>query len=166
MLCIATKIHQLDFSKLMEIYIEGNQENGALLCRDMSPNQQLLQAEQAFYQYLTGSYFQTQGAMYAIWTEQGQYISALRLEPFLDGLLLEALETAPAFRRQGYGMKLIQAVQKAYPQKIYSHVSKRNIPSLRIHEKCGFCRVLDYARYIDGSVSQTAVTLCYSGGVF
>ena len=101
------------------------------------------------------------GAVYALWVEDGRYRSALRLEPYEDGLLLEALETAPKYRRQGYAEKLMRAVQEAFPQKIYSHVSKRNKASLAIHEKCGFRQVLDYARYIDGSVAHNAITLCY-----
>ncbi|MBE6948127.1 MAG: GNAT family N-acetyltransferase [Ruminococcaceae bacterium] len=161
MLFLASKLHQLDFGKLMEVYVEGNQENGALMCPELSEQVQLLQAEQAFYQYLAESFFPTKGAVYAIWEEQGVYISALRLEPYEDGLLLAALETAPSFRRQGYAAQLVRAVQKTFPQKIYSHVSKENRPSLAVHRKCGFSQILEYARYIDGSVSRNAVTLCY-----
>lgn len=121
----------------------------------------MLRAEQAFYQYLAEGFFSVPGAVYAIWQEQGVYISALRLEPYEDGLLLEALETAPAQRRQGYAERLIRAVQGEFPQKIYSHVSKKNLPSLAVHKKCGFRQVLDYAKYIDGSVARNAVTLVY-----
>jgi L-amino acid N-acyltransferase YncA len=39
-------------------------------------------------------------------------------------------------------------------------VSKKNTASLAVHEKCGFVQVLDYAKYIDGSVARNAVTLC------
>lgn len=161
MLYLADKLNQLNFAQLMEVYIEGNEENGALFYQQLPKNQQILQAEQAFYQYLAEGFFTVPGAVYAIWEENGVYISALRLEPYEDGLLLEALETAPVFRRQGYAEKLIRAVQAEFPQRIYSHVSKKNAPSLAIHEKCGFCRVLDYARYIDGSVARNAVTLRY-----
>ena len=101
------------------------------------------------------------GSVYAIWVEKDVYVSALRLEPYEDGLLLEALETAPAYRRKGYAEKLMRAVQMEFPQKIYSHVSKKNTASLAVHKKCGFRQVLDYAKYIDGSVVRNAVTLCY-----
>ena len=161
MLYLAAKLRQLDFSKLMEVYQESNQENGALLCPDASENLQILQAEQAFYQYLSESFFRTAGAVYAIWEEDGIYISALRLEPYEDGLLLEALETAPAYRKKGYAARLIHAVQEVYSEKIYSHVSKRNGPSLRTHEKCSFRIIADCAKYIDGSVARNAYTLCY-----
>ena len=161
MLYLATKLHQLNFSKLMAVYEEGNRENGALLCPEASENLQILRSEQAFYQYLSESFFTTTGAVYAIWEENGAYISALRLEPYEDGLLLEALETAPAHRQKGYAASLICSVQEAYPVKIYSHVSKQNKASLGVHEKCGFRIVADCAKYIDGSVARNAYTLCY-----
>ena len=63
-------------------------------------------------------------------------------------------------QEKGYAEKLIRAVQAQFSEKIYSHVSKKNAASLAVHEKCGFRQVLDYAKYIDGSVSRTAVTLC------
>ena len=78
-----------------------------------------------------------------------------------DGLLLEALETAPACRRHGYAAALVRAVMEVYGEKkIYSHVSKRNTPSLRVHEKCGFRRIAEHAVYADGSVMQNHVTFC------
>ena len=36
--------------------------------------------------------------------------------------------------------------------RIYSHVEKNNLPSIALHEKCGFVRHLDYGRMLDGSV--------------
>ena len=161
MLILATKLYELSFTGLMAVYEEGNRENGALMYPDQPENRQVLNAEQSFYQYLKESFFPTKGAVYAIWEEEGVYISALRLEPYEDGLLLEALETIPTYRRQGYATRLIQEVQRVFPQKIYSHVSKSNVASLAIHEKCGFSRMLDHARYIDGSVARNAITLCY-----
>lgn len=161
MLYLATKLRKLDFSALMSVYEEGNRENGALLHPQLPEGQQLLWAEQSFYQYLSEVFFLTAGAVYAVWVENGSYVSALRLEPYEDGFLLEALETAPAYRRKGYAEKLLRAVQAEFPQKIYSHVSKRNTPSLAVHKKCGFRQVLDYAKYIDGSVVRNAITLCY-----
>ena len=161
MLVLADKLNKLNFAQLMEVYAEGNEENGEDMWPELNREQRLLRAEQAFYQYLSEVFFPVPSAVYAIWEENGKYVSALRLEPYEDGLLLEALETAPQYRRRGYGEKLIRAVQDAFPQKIYSHVSKRNVPSLAIHKKCGFQQVLDYAKYIDGSVARNAVTLQY-----
>ena len=161
MLSIVSKISQLDFSALMEIYEEGNRENGAELWPELPEGLQMLNAEQAFHQYLRECFFVTPDAVYCIWQDKGKYVSALRLEPYQDGLLLEALETVPCCRHKGYASALIMAVLECFDgQKIYSHVSKRNTASLRTHEKCGFCRVADHAVYADGSVMQNHVTFC------
>ena len=162
MLILAQSIRDLSFSKLMGVYIEGNLENAEEFYPDLPEGQKLMQAEQDFYQYLNEVFFRTSGAVYAIWEEQGSYVSALRLEPYRDGRLLEALETAPSRRRQGYGVQLIKAVQDQFSnQRIYSHVGKKNAASLQVHEKCGFRRISEHAAYIDGSVNQRACTLCW-----
>lgn len=161
MLYLADKLHKLDFGKLMAVYEEGNRENGAYFWPELSEGQQLLRAEEDFYQYLQEVFFPVEGAVYAVWQENGAYMSALRLEPYEDGLLLEGLETAPAQRRKGYAESLIRAVLEAIPGRIYSHVSKKNTPSLSIHQKCGFTQVLDYAKEIDGSVTHSAITFRY-----
>lgn len=158
---LAYKFHQLNFAKLMEVYAEGNKENGRLCFAELSESEQLLRVEQSFYQYLSESFFHTDGAVYAIWEEKGNYCSVLRLEPYQDGLLLEALETAPDSRRKGYATALLLAVREKFPGKIYSHVHRQNAASLAVHRSCGFVQILDYARYIDGSVARNAVTLLW-----
>lgn len=160
MLYLAGKCSQLMMSKLMEVYEEGNRENAAQFWPELSENEQILRAEQEFCQYLQEVFFKAEGAYYAVWQENGRYISALRLEPYEDGLLLEALETRPDCRGKGYATMLMQAVLAQETRKIYSHVSRNNTVSLRIHEKCGFQKIRNDARYIDGSVSRHAVTLC------
>lgn len=160
MLYIATKMQELNFSQLMAVYEEGNRENGERLFSQFSTEEQIFLVEQSVYQYLKEYFFAQKGAVCAVWIANECYVSALRLEPYEDGLLLEALETAPTQRRKGYAEKLIRAVVEQFPQKIYSHVSKKNTASLMVHQKCGFVQVLDYAKYIDGSVARNAVTLC------
>ena len=109
MLQIIRSMSQLDFSGMMALYEEGNLENAADLYPHLPQGQGLAQAEQDFYQYLRECFFKTPGAYYAVWAENGQYRSALRMEPYKDGMLLAALETHPDFRRRGYGEKLIRA---------------------------------------------------------
>ena len=159
MLRLARKCSELIFSNLMEVYEEGNRENGAQHWPGLFGNEQILRAEQEFYRYLE-DFFRTKGAYYAVWEENGRYLSALRLEPYEDGLLLEALETRPDCRKKGHACALIQAVVEQEKQKIYSHVDKSNAASLRVHEKCGFRKISDHAVYLDGSASAGAVTLC------
>lgn len=162
MLIVARKLRELSFGKLMEVYQEGNLENGQIHYPDEQEDRQIALAEQDFYQYLHQVFFRTDGAVYFIWEEHGKYVSALRLEPYRDGLLLAALETHPQMRRKGYAAKLILEVMTyAKELSIYSHVSKKNIASLRTHEKCGFERIMEYAVYADGSVNDKSYTFCY-----
>lgn len=146
----------------MEVYAQGNLENGQANWPEESEMRQIALAEQGFYQYLQQVFFRTPGARYLIWDENGHYVSALRLEPYRDGLLLEALETAPRHRQKGYAVKLMAAaLQYAGNVRIYSHVGKKNTASLRTHEKCGFHVISDYAVYADGSVDERCFTLLY-----
>lgn len=159
MLLIARSINDFPFSELMRIYIEGNRENASEFYSECSEGEGLLRAEQDFYHYLHDVFFQTEGAFYCMWQEEDRLVSALRIEPYRDSVLLEALETAPEDRRHGYAECLIRAVSaQLNGTVIYSHVSKRNIPSLRVHENCGFSRILEYASYIDGSVNEYCCT--------
>lgn len=163
MLTTYSSMHGLPFAQLMEIYREGNRENGAILAPFDTEARQLQLAEQDFYEYLSGTFFEIPGAWYAIWWENGKAVSALRLEPYQDGLLLEALETMPEERGRGYGASLIRAVQEQLMQQghicLYSHVNKRNQPSLRVHARCGFQIIADHAVYVDGSVNSRTYTL-------
>lgn len=160
MLFVAHSLKELDFRRLMEIYLEGNRENGAFFHPEAPKGQQQLLAEQEFYRYLRESFFQTPGAVCCVWQEEGRYLSALRLEPYRDGMLLEALETAPDCRGKGYATTLIREALALRQEKIYSHISRKNAASIRVHEKCGFRKILDHAVYIDGSVSANADTYC------
>ena len=162
MLVVIHSMRELNFGQLMAVYEESNRKNGKEFWPEQPEGQQILRAEQDFYQYLWESFFHAKGSFYAIWSEKGQYVSALRLEPYQDGLLLEALETAPEYRCKGYASTLIRAVQELPEiEKIYAHVHKKNTPSLHTHESCGFQRVLEHAVYIDGSVRTNSSTLCY-----
>lgn len=166
MLLIATKMYELNFSQLMEVYYGSNQENGAYFFPEESPGRALILAEQKFREYLQEDFFAHIGAAYYIWQEDGQYVSALRLEPYEGGVLLQALETKPDSRAMGYAGKLIRETLRTLPggTKVYSHVSKRNAASLAVHCACGFRQMLDYAVEIDGTVTRKCVTLlCVCG---
>lgn len=166
MLIIARSIVELRFDDLMEIYIEGNREHGAELWPEKTLEEQMTLSKQDFRSYLEENFFSKSDAVYAIWETEGRYVSALRLEPNRDGLLLEALETAPEQRRKGYASALIRAVQGLLREqgtfKLYSHVSKQNTASMATHERCGFRRFLDHAVRVDGSVNPNAYTMCYT----
>lgn len=162
MLIVATCMHQLRFGQLMEVYAESNRENGEDFFPDCTPQDQIIRAEQEYYTYLADCFFQEKDAAYYIWSVDGQYVSALRLEPYQDGMLLEALETHPEHRGRGYATALVQAVlqQTMYP-KIYVHISRKNAPSIAVHTSCGFRKILSFARYADGSVLYSSDTYLY-----
>lgn len=129
----------LPFTEMMDIYIEGNVENGEYFFPEKPKAQQLQLAIQKFRDYLEDDFFPRENAFCALWMEDGQYVSALRLKPWEDGLLLEALETRPDQRKRGCAVKLINAVlREISSQKVYAHVSKSNAASLRTLQKCGF----------------------------
>ena len=96
----------------MEIYEESNSLNGQEKYPLESTYAQVQEAEQDFYQYLSDVFFHQENSFYAVWTNNGVYVSALRIEPYMDGVLLCALETALNSRRNGYARKLISSAGK------------------------------------------------------
>ena len=164
MLVIAESFKDLRFSELLQVYEQSNLE-AASERKNLPPMFALQLAEQDFRQYLQDLFFKTPGAICCLWEENGRYVSALRLEPYRDGLLLAALETAPSYRKMGYAVDLIRAVQHHLAEtgavKLYSHVNKKNAASMRTHEKCGFRVVSDCAVYISGSMDYRSCTLLY-----
>lgn len=160
MLICARNIEQLDFDALMEIYEEGNIENGAYFFPEESVEQQRILAVQAFREYLEEDFFRQKDAQYWIWTDNGRYVSALRLEAYEDGLLLEALETRPDCRKQGFAGNLIRAVlrQLSSGTRVYSHVNKKNEASIATHLACGFHKHLDYVPESDGTRYEKEIT--------
>ena len=122
--------------------------------------------ETDFLSYLREDFFRQPNAVYAVWVEDSEYKSAVRLEPYRDGLLLHSLETAPNDRRKGYAYNLVihilDFLRTTNYKVVYSHIDKRNRASLALHRKCGFEIVADTATYLDGTVTQYSNTLCYS----
>ena len=162
MLLICDRLSQIRFGQLMQVYAEGTAENGAEFYPRLSPNEQILRAEQDFYASLQSGFFIQPGDLYCIWEENGVYISALRLQSHQDGLLMEALETHPLYRRRGYAKKLINSVLgELRPKRVYSHIGHQNIASQATHLSCGFMKISDHARYADGSVNSRCGTYLY-----
>ena len=158
MLVLARSLRDLDFEQLMSVYAESNGKSGGEKYSGEPLSRQRALAERDFYEYLL-DFFRTRGALYAVLEQEGIYVSALRLEPFQDGLLVEALETAPDTRGKGWATALLTEVLGLPQCKIlYSHVRCRNLASRRVHEKCGFHVFRDFARYLDGSVDANALT--------
>jgi len=164
MLKLFCRARELDYSELFLVYTQSISEDAADYYADEEEYIAVMRAEEDFCRYIREDFFSVPGSFYAVWELEGKYVSALRMEPYKDGLLLESLETRPDSRRMGYASKLVNSVlSEISAPKIYAHVLKHNIASLKIHFSCGFRKVLDYAVCIDGSVSQKMCTLCWNG---
>lgn len=162
MLIVVRSMRDLLVGQIMAVYEQSNLEQGRRRWPNEPEGRQLALAEQDFFDYLRQCFFTLPGAVVCVWQVDGRYASALRLEPWKDGLLLTGLETAPSQRGKGYACALIRAVQanlsKRGEVKLYCHISKENAASIAVHEKCGFRRIHDYAVYLDGSVDTRSVT--------
>ena len=164
MLIFVKRAGDVRFDQLLEVYRQSNEKAAAQL-PNVSGEFALELAEQNFRQYLREVFFRTDGAILAVWEEAGRYVSATRLEPYRNGLLLAGVETAPDDRRKGYAARLIRGIQEQMHHLdvscLYSHVHKKNTPSLSLHEKLGFRVISDMAVYLDGSVDNRSVTMRY-----
>lgn len=162
MLKIVKSINKLNLEQFLSVYEDSSRKNGRLSHKDISETQQLLKAEDDLIAYMR-EFFQQKDVFCALWVADGVYRSILRIEPYRDGVLLHALETAPNDRNMGYGQQLVTSVLEYLKTngcgKVYSHIEKRNLPSLHLHEKCGFCKISDSATYIDGTVTQSSCTM-------
>ena len=161
MLKIVRSIRELDFRNLADVYEQSCIERGSKQYGNYPTSQQMLLSEQDLYGEVK-CFLADPKAFYALWEEQGRYISVLRMEPYKDGLLLEGLETVPAERKKGYAKRLIMGVLAHLERSgavIYSHVEKKNTASMAVHLSCGFEKISDHAVYVDGSVSYNGYTL-------
>ncbi len=121
-----------------------------------------LRAENQMLDYLREDFFSMQGAVCALWVIDGRYRSSLRLEPYKEGYLISALETAPEDRRKGYAKCLLQAITNQCSLPVYSHIEKSNKASLNLHRACGFEVCSDTAVLLDGTVTGRYCTLVFA----
>lgn len=158
---IITSMKQLNFRQLTSVYSDEISAAGKEQYSDLNQNLQILEAEQDFYHYLS-EFFRTPKAFYAVWVIEGCYRAALRIEPYKDGVILAGLQTAIDSRKKGYASDLMCATLKYLSEndtlKVYSHIRKDNIPSIKCHTKNGFVKALDYSHYINGDVDRCCDT--------
>ena len=135
---------QIDPRRLMDIYQESNTENLDYFYPDAPDKMAMLpQLEQNFLRFVETGFFSKPGNSYFVLEESGVWRSALRLYRIEEGLYyIEALETRPDSRRRGCAVRLLNGViaelQKGDPFRLCDCVNKKNLPSLRTHQKCGF----------------------------
>ena len=163
MLKLVYSMAELNAGQLMAVYRQSNLKNAKARYRECPEEMAICREEEDFLSYLREDFFTVKGALYAVWMVGDAYCATLRLEPYRDGLLLEALETAPHARRKGYACALITAVidhfQQSSYKAIYSHIHKGNKPSLGVHKKCGFMQISDTATLLDGTVTRNYCTM-------
>ena len=159
---------RVDGRRLMDIYREDNIENTDYFYPDMKDKAQALaRVEQDFLHYLETDFFFKPGNTYWVLEENGVWVSALRLTELSPGdYYLEALSTHPDFRRQGCAARLLEAVlaelKKEGPFRLRDCVGKKNVPSLGVHEKCGFrIAAQDGTDYLSGEVNERCYGMEY-----
>ena len=159
---------RVDGRRLMDIYREDNIENTDYFYPDMKDKvQALARVEQDFLHYLETDFFSKPGNAYWVLEENGVWVSALRLTELSPGdYYLEALSTHPDFRRQGCAARLLEAVlaelKKEGPFRLRDCVGKKNVPSLGVHEKCGFrIAAQDGTDYLSGEVNERCYGMEY-----
>lgn len=166
MLVIVRKYRDLNLGQLFDVYEESCIACGARDYPALSEAEQFLRARDDLYQYLRESFFFNDDCFCAFWELNGHYVSALRVEPYRDGVILSALETAPELRGRGYAKTLVQNLldyHKDYEGfKVYSHIDRNSYASIAVHLSCGFQKVSDRAVYLDGSVSDRADTYLFT----
>lgn len=143
MLIRITQYDDLDQRKLMDVYSESNYENTDYFFPDEPDKEKAArQVEAGFLDFLKNDFFSKPEAAIWVYEENGTWLSALRTCKVRDVYYLEALETHPDQRKKGYGALLLSAVvdamKKEGPFRLCDCVSKKNLPSLKTHEKCGF----------------------------
>ena len=144
MLIKITEYQKIDTRNLMDVYSESNYENTDYFFPDEADKEAAVQeVEAGFLDFLKNDFFNNASATYWILEMNGVYVSALRTCMIQKGLYyLEALETRPDYRRKGYGTVLLSSVidslKENGPFRLCSCVSKKNIASLKTHEKSGF----------------------------
>ncbi len=167
MLKLYYNLSDIGFYPFMQIYQQSIEISGKERYKSLPPSRQRMEAEQDFYRYLQ-DFFLEESALYAIWSENGEAVAALRAERYLDGYLLEGLETAPEHRNKGYGKKLMQQFltefvsEKKLP--VYSHIKKDNAGSLHLHISCGFTIISHQSALIDGTKTNDYYTLQWTCG--
>lgn len=134
----------IDAKKLMDIYSESNYENTDYFCPDeVDKTVAVKMVEDRFLDYLQNEFWAREGASYWVLEKDGVWISACRISKIQSGLYyLEALETRPDYRGNGYASlllsEIVESLKKTGAFRICDCVGKKNIASLRTHEKAGF----------------------------
>ena len=167
MLLRIKKYSEINERKLMDIYAEGNLENVEYFYPEETDKNIGVKKVEGFLEFLKNKFFNKEDATYWILVENEVWISAARtcfIKPEI--IYLEALETIPNERNKGYASKLLNeligALKKEGKFRLCDCVSKKNIPSLKTHEKCGFKIVSEVGNdYLNNEIDEHCFSLEY-----
>lgn len=142
MLLIFHEMSKEDMYRMVHsVYIEASYENAKEKYPESEDLTEAMKQEETYFvEKFLGKFMSKNENSYYVLEENGVWVSALRLTK-LDGYFyMEALETAPDYRKKGYAEKLICEVIKQLGESavIRSNVRKTNVASLATHKKCGF----------------------------
>ena len=159
MLRLVKNRSQIDMDQFCCAYEETLSQDGASPERYFSERDRL-------YWYLREVFFNDPEAFCGLWEIQGRCVSILRMERYRDGFHVSGLETSPDARGRGFAKSLIRAVIDSMMESygsvtIYSHIKKNNFRSIQVHLSCGFIKITDSARLLDGSFSSEYCTFLY-----
>ena len=149
-------LSDVDFDRLMELYADVCIAAGNRLAPGASPAHQRELVREELRLDLRDGFFRQKGAAGYILTEaDGTYLSGAWLEPYRDGILLQALTTRPDRRREGHADRLLRSLLGELPagSRVYSHVGRTNAASAGVHLGCGFRKTQEFAVMLDGTVT-------------
>ena len=165
-----SRFEELDARKLMDVYGESNEENIDYFFPGAEDRGEALKkVEAGFLDFLRNDFFTKPGNTLRVLEADGLWLSAVRLYPIRDGLYyLEALETHPAYRRQGCAARLLRALIRELEARgsfrLCDCVGAGNLPSRLTHERCGFQVVsepgFDYLRGEDDEGTVGMAFIC------
>ena len=156
------------YRMVQDVYREGSVENARWRYPQRDDLTEAIEEEERNFVSFLRTFFQNNANRYYVLELDGQWVSALRLTRIDDFYYLEALETAEVHRRKGYAEVLFHEVVRLLNRRgqvvIRDNVSKRNLPSLAIHKKCGF--VIEEENGTDrlsGETSDRVYGMIYTG---
>lgn len=151
-----------------EVYPEGSLEIAQEKNPELEDLSEAIREEEEYFVGFLKRFMESEQNRYYVLDIDGRWVSALRLTR-LDGFYyLEALETAPEYRRNGYAAQLIGEVialiKEGGEVTIRSNVNKSNVASLVTHKKCGFSIELENGvNCLTGEVRDYVYGMIYEG---
>ncbi len=149
-----------------EIFKESSTENAIAWYPELTASEALKKYEDGFLAYMQEIFRKEHGAL-ALLSQDGIYVSSLRLYPRdPNTFLMEALETKPDRRKQGFASEIIRRTISCLEEKhgrieLISYTGKRNIASQHAHLAAGMKQICDYWEDEQGEKDRTQVTFSY-----